>query len=277
MKRLAVVLAVLAYARAARADDPVYLCKVPPSSTKIRVQFKPEVSIYDLSAWALGFSCKNIVFGTDVAKRAMKLTVIAPNDMTPKQAMQLFYHSLEAVGLVVVEKDDTIMIKLGPNMPRTCPDLPDASAGASRNAGAAGDAVVVTPGTPPLPAESDGDLQAYVDAGVRKIDDTHAEITSELVDKILLNPMAVAKAARVVPAMRNGKPYGFKIYAIRPSSIYAKLGFANGDTLVTINGMSLDSADKALEVYTQLRDASEFTVEIERRGKPLTLVIKIIR
>lgn len=37
--------------------------------------------------------------------------------------------------------------------------------------------------------------------------------------------------------------------------------------------MSFDSADRALEVYTKLRDATRFIVAIERRGKPLTLTI----
>ncbi len=68
--------------------------------------------------------------------------------------------------------------------------------------------------------------------------------------------MAVAKGARVVPAVKNGKPDGFKLYAIRPSSVYAKLGLQNGDTLQSINGFDLTSADKALEVYTKLREAT---------------------
>ena len=66
----------------------------------------------------------------------------------------------------------------------------------------------------------------------------------------------VAKGARVVPAVKNGKPDGFKLYAIRPSSVYAKLGLQNGDTLQSINGFELTSADKALEVYTKLREAT---------------------
>jgi general secretion pathway protein C len=50
--------------------------------------------------------------------------------------------------------------------------------------------------------------------------------------------MAVAKGARVVPAVKNGKPDGFKLYAIRPSSVYSKLGLTNGDTIQSINGFA---------------------------------------
>ncbi len=119
------------------------------------------------------------------------------------------------------------------------------------------------------------DLQASIDNGIKKIDDTTYEIDKSLVDKVLLNPMAVVKGARVVPAMKNGKPEGFKMYAIRPTSAFAKLGLTNGDTLTAINGFELNSADKALEVYTKLREATSLELEVTRRGKPVTLKYRI--
>ncbi|HEU4734983.1 MAG TPA: type II secretion system protein GspC [Kofleriaceae bacterium] len=130
--------------------------------------------------------------------------------------------------------------------------------------------------TPQLGTEENkDDMQAAVDSGIKKIDDTTYEIDKSLVEKVLLNPMAVAKGARVVPSMKNGKPDGFKLYAIRPSSAFAKLGLTNGDTLQSINGFELTSADKALEVYTKLREATSLEVEVTRRGKPVTLKYSI--
>jgi general secretion pathway protein C len=131
-------------------------------------------------------------------------------------------------------------------------------------------------GTPPpvvakveTPAgDGSGDeMQAAIDNGIKKIDDNHYEIDKSLVDKVLANPMGVAKGARVVPAVKDGKPDGFKLYAIRPSSVYSKLGLQNGDTLQSINGFDLTSADKALEVYTKLREATSLQVTVTRRGK----------
>jgi general secretion pathway protein C len=138
-----------------------------------------------------------------------------------------------------------------------------------------------TPTAPPQPPQPPPDpdavLDAALDAGIKKIDDTHYQLKSDLLDKVLLNPMAVAKAARVVPAMKNGHPAGFKIYAVRSSSIFARLGIMNGDTLQAINGRSLDSADKALEAYTALRDARRLDLDLERHGAPLTITITITR
>lgn len=121
------------------------------------------------------------------------------------------------------------------------------------------------------PAGDGDELQAAVDNGIKKIDDNTYEIDKSLVDKVLANPMGIAKGARVVPSVKNGKPDGFKLYAIRPSSVYAKLGLTNGDTLESINGFDLTSADKALEVYTKLREATSLQVQIQRRGKDMTL------
>jgi general secretion pathway protein C len=127
----------------------------------------------------------------------------------------------------------------------------------------------------PASGEPVDDLQASIDNGIKKIDENTFEIDKALVDKVLANPMAVAKGARVVPAVKNGQPDGFKLYAIRPSSVYAKLGLTNGDTLQSINGFELTSADKALEVYTKLREATSLEVNVTRRGKQMTLKYSI--
>jgi len=123
----------------------------------------------------------------------------------------------------------------------------------------------------PTVSEDKDDLQAMIDSGIKKTGENTYEIDKSLVEKVLANPMAVAKGARVVPAVKNGKPDGFKLYAIRPSSAFAKLGLSNGDTLQAINGFELTSADKALEVYTKLREATSLEMEVTRRGKPVTL------
>ena len=127
----------------------------------------------------------------------------------------------------------------------------------------------------PSSDEPKDDLQASIDGGIKKIDDNTFEIDKDLVAKALVNPMALAKGARIVPAMKNGKPEGFKLYAIRPSSVFAKLGLSNGDTLTSVNGFELNSADKALEVYTKLRESTSLELEVTRRGKPVTLKYSI--
>lgn len=125
-----------------------------------------------------------------------------------------------------------------------------------------------------LVGSSDPDTDQLI-AAIKKIDDTHVEVSRSAVDKVLANPMAIAKGARVVPAIKNGQPDGFKLYAIRPSSAYAALGFMNGDTIQAINGAALSDAKAALDIYTKLRSAKELQFDIMRRGQPMMLTITI--
>jgi general secretion pathway protein C len=125
--------------------------------------------------------------------------------------------------------------------------------------------------TPVDTGQPKDEMQAALDAGIRKIDDTTYEVDRSLVDKLLQNPLAASKGARVTPSIKNGQPNGIKLYAIRPASVYAKLGLSNGDTIHSINGNELDSLDKGLEVYQKVKDATSLQVSVTRRGKPMTL------
>ncbi|TMQ20542.1 MAG: hypothetical protein E6J91_03790 [Deltaproteobacteria bacterium] len=268
------VLAVSCWASIAVAgpgDAPV-VCKAPPASASITLQFRPETSITDLATWITATLCKNVVFDAAVPKSGLGATLLSPKKLTPKQALQLVVDAIEATGLVVVQKPDTIIIKLGPSTPRACSGV----ASAPQAGPSSGPSGGPPEPTPPEPEPDDDSLALAMASGIRQIDETHYELKHSLVEKVLLNPMAMAKGARVVPSMKNGKPDGVKLYAIRPSSGFARLGLANGDTVVSVNKLRLDSADQALEIYTQLREAKRIDVEVVRRGKSLTLVYTIV-
>lgn len=261
MKHLLAILVVATVGGTAVAD-PAYKCHAVDAATKLRADFAQPVSLADLAAWVVGFSCKNVVFTPEVAKHATRVHIAAPNEMTPKQAIQLFLDAVDATGLVATDKGDTIVIKLGANMPSTCPDTTASNPPANNQ-----------PATAPPAADELTD--AELDAGIKATDATHVTITTKLLDKIFANPTAIAGGARVVPAVANGKPIGFKLYAIRPSSVFARLGLQNGDTLTQINGFDLTSADKALEAYTKLREATTLQVDVQRGGKAVSIYVTV--
>jgi general secretion pathway protein C len=131
---------------------------------------------------------------------------------------------------------------------------------------------VATPAqVPPSTGEPQDELTAKLDQGIKKMSEDNYEVDRALVNELLANPMAVARGARIVPSVKDGQPNGFKLYAIRPNSVYAKLGMRNGDTISSVNGFDLSSPDRALEVYTKVREASNLSVSVIRRGKPQTL------
>jgi general secretion pathway protein C len=109
------------------------------------------------------------------------------------------------------------------------------------------------------------------DKGIKKIGKHKYEIERKLVNEFLQNAAMAGRGAKIIPNMKNGKSDGFRIYAIRPYSIFSKLGIRNGDVIHAINNQDITSPDKALELYTKLRGASHLTVSITRRNKPVTL------
>jgi general secretion pathway protein C len=107
-------------------------------------------------------------------------------------------------------------------------------------------------------------------AGIKKIGPNKWEIKRSALNKVLGNTHMLARSARIVPSVRNGKPNGFKLYAIRPGSLYSLIGMQNGDTIHAINGHAITTPDKALAVYTQVRTASHLTIAFSRRGRTTT-------
>jgi general secretion pathway protein C len=96
-----------------------------------------------------------------------------------------------------------------------------------------------------------------------------------LVDRMLADNEQLASAARIVPSVIDGKPVGFKLYAVRPGSWLDRLGVRNGDTLESVNGYELATPAQALLAYTILRNETRFAVRIVRRGQPQTLSFEI--
>jgi general secretion pathway protein C len=102
--------------------------------------------------------------------------------------------------------------------------------------------------------------------GVKQLSDNDYEIPRAEIDKTLSNLNDVAMQARIVPAFKDGQAQGFKLFSIRPDSIYTKIGIQNGDVIKRINGFDLNSPEKALEIYSKLKESSRIDIEVERNG-----------
>ncbi len=135
--------------------------------------------------------------------------------------------------------------------------------------GVAGQDKTLASARPPTPGAPAGDYGK----GVRKVSETQYEIDRNLLEKVLGDTNAIARSARVVPSVspKDGKPNGFKLYAIRPDSVYSTIGLQNGDTVSAINGQEINSPEKAFELYAKLRTASGLQISIVRRGQPMTI------
>jgi general secretion pathway protein C len=107
--------------------------------------------------------------------------------------------------------------------------------------------------------------------GVVKNSETNYTIAGAEIDKALGDMNEVATQARIVPSFQNGKANGFKLFSIKPNSIYQKIGLQNGDVISKINGYEMNSPDKALEIYAKLKDSQSIQIDLKRRGKDMNM------
>lgn len=105
------------------------------------------------------------------------------------------------------------------------------------------------------------------EGAVNKVSDEEYEVDRSYIDSQLANLSKVATQARIVPSFKNGKANGFKLFSIKPGSIYAKIGMQNGDIIQRINGYEMNSPEKGLEIYQKLKTEQSITVDYLRRGQ----------
>lgn len=103
---------------------------------------------------------------------------------------------------------------------------------------------------------------------VRKEDNGHFVLDKDEFGNMLGDLGPLLSSARVVPNFEKGKINGYKIFAIKPGSIYEKIGIRNGDVIDSINGLRIETPDKALMMFQQLRSEDHFELAIRRGGEP---------
>jgi membrane-associated protease RseP (regulator of RpoE activity) len=78
------------------------------------------------------------------------------------------------------------------------------------------------------------------------------------------NLQFLARSVRVIPDTRDGKPFGFRLFAIRADGPAALLGLRNDDVLVSINGLDIATPDHVLDAYGKLKTAPHLVLGLIR-------------
>jgi len=105
---------------------------------------------------------------------------------------------------------------------------------------------------------------------IRQIGRTAWALDRIEVDQAVTNLPELMTKARVVPNFTEGKPDGFRIFAIREGSLYEKLGLQNGDILKRVNNIDVRDPQNLLHVFEQLKHASNITVDLVRADREET-------
>ena len=126
---------------------------------------------------------------------------------------------------------------------------------------------------PEIPGEEVGTSvpAAATNPAIRGTSDNSFAISRAEVEKARSNLGELMKQARMEPHVVNGKTDGFEVKMLRPNTIFTALGLQKGDIIKEVNGLALDSPEKALQIFQQLREAQHIVVAVVRNNAPLSL------
>jgi general secretion pathway protein C len=110
---------------------------------------------------------------------------------------------------------------------------------------------------------------------IREVGENRWLISRDVVESVRENFSAQLRLAQMQPRLVDGKTDGFLIQRINPRSLLAKMGMQRGDVIIDVNNIKLDSPEKALMIFQQLREARQISVAVERNGNPLSFAYEI--
>ncbi len=90
----------------------------------------------------------------------------------------------------------------------------------------------------------------------------------EMRQRIAENPASLAELIQPQPVYRSGKLEGFRLRPNRQAgNLLGDLGLQHSDVVTSVNGISLDSPVKAMEVLRGLQNAQDLQVTVSRQGR----------
>jgi S1-C subfamily serine protease len=103
----------------------------------------------------------------------------------------------------------------------------------------------------------------------------HCDVQRAFADHVIrtLRDDAQAELPRIVPSI--DRPDGIELFAIRPGSMFDRLGFRNGDVIRTVDGVRLVAA-RLRESLEPLAAGATHVVGLDRAGGTLTLDFTIV-
>ena len=110
---------------------------------------------------------------------------------------------------------------------------------------------------------------------IRAVGENRWVIASSAIAAVRENFADQLRLVQMQPRTVDGKTDGFLVQRINPRSLLSKLGLQRGDVVIEVNNIKLDSPEKALQIFQQLREARQISLAVERNGQPMSFAYEI--
>jgi general secretion pathway protein C len=100
-------------------------------------------------------------------------------------------------------------------------------------------------------------------------------IAQDVLQSSISNRNQLMTEVRVRPYFRQGKPEGLIVSQIQADSVFEQLGLLNGDIISSVNGKKISSPEQAFQLYNSLKQGSQVSIAITRRGQKKMLTYEI--
>ncbi|MEW6488097.1 MAG: type II secretion system protein GspC [Thermodesulfobacteriota bacterium] len=207
------------------------------------------------------------LFGTAVVDGGLSFALVqAANEIKLVRAGE----EVEPGARLVEVRADRILVERGGGPEEVLLYPPEGAPGApaaapARGRGAAARTQAAAPPPPAAPAAET----------VRQVDENNWLIDSREIEQASANMSQLMTQIRVVPNFADGQPDGFKVFAIRPGSLFSKIGLQNGDVLKRINGIELVGPEQGFQAYQALKDETSIQIDLVRRNENKTFSYEI--
>ncbi len=98
-------------------------------------------------------------------------------------------------------------------------------------------------------------------------------VNSASVQKLADGNTSLADVVKVSMVRESGKVVGYRVRPGKKRELFDSMGLKSGDIVTAVNGTTLDSSAKAMEVYKSMRETTSATFDIKRGEETLSLNI----
>ena len=127
------------------------------------------------------------------------------------------------------------------------------------------------PATPPVPPPAASSASATASASAKKEVITQ-DITRSSIE-VGLADFAQLSEEVSVQKVEGG---GWRLVRVKDGCVLRKLGLRDGDVVRRVSDLPINTFDDAASVYARIRTWDHLTLAVEREGRPVTIVVRII-